>query len=364
MATMRDVAAHAGVSIATVSFVVNDTKPVSPGTRRRIERAMSELGYRRNVVARALASQQTRIIALAYPLDHRLSGSAMEFVTAAASAARERGYHLVVWPVGNDGGELTELVGQGLVDGVLLMELQLQDRRAELLQRAGMPFALIGRTADPSGLPHVDIDFDATIAGALDHLTGLGHRRIVLASGSQEQASFRSYGPYVRSESAFARLGAEQGLETTVLVCQPDAEAGRLLADQLVVEVPDATAVIVMNEFAALGLLAGLRAHGIAVPADLSVISVIGSLELASIADPPLTIMRAPGRDLGRLGLEALVRQLEASEALPPQLVPCVLVPGSSTAPAPAGPDPDLRVRLRVSRRPASPLRPTGRDGG
>jgi DNA-binding LacI/PurR family transcriptional regulator len=333
MATMRDVATRAGVSIATVSFVVNDTKPVSSATRRRIERAMVELGYRRNVVARALASQRTRIIALAYPaLDHRLSGSAMEFVTAAASAASERGYHLVLWPVGNDGGELTELVGQGLVDGVLLMELQLHDPRVELLQQAGTPFALIGRTADPSGLPHVDIDFDATIAGALDHLTGLGHRRVVLVSGSQEQASFRSYGPYVRSEAAFARLGAERGLETEVLVCRSSPEAGRRLADELLAEVPEATGVVIMNEFAALGLLAGLRTRGIRVPADLSVISVIGSDEMASIADPPLTIMRAPGSDLGRLGLDALVRRLEAAEPLPPQLVPCVFVPGSSTA--------------------------------
>jgi DNA-binding LacI/PurR family transcriptional regulator len=332
MATMRDVAARAGVSIATVSFVVNDSKPVSPGTRRRIERAMSELGYRRNVVARALASQRTRIIALAYPaLDHRLSGSAMEFVTAAASAASERGYHLVLWPVGNDGGELTELIGQGLVDGVLLMELQLHDPRVELLQRAGTPFALIGRTADPSGLAYVDIDFDATIGGALDHLTRLGHSRIVLVSGSQEEASFRSYGPYVRSEAAFARLSAQQGLDTTVLTCRPSPEAGRLLADELLAEVPDATALIMMNEFAALGVLAGLRTRGIRVPADLSVVSAISSAEMAGIADPPLTIMRAPGRDLGRLGLEALVRQLEATDPLPPQLVPCVFVPGSST---------------------------------
>src|SRR6187431_659768 len=98
--TMREVANAAGVSIATVSFVVNNSKRVAPETRERIERAMTELGFRRNIVARALASRRTQIIALVYPvLEHRLSGSITEFITSAARAASAAEYHLVVWPV-------------------------------------------------------------------------------------------------------------------------------------------------------------------------------------------------------------------------------------------------------------------------
>ena len=138
MVTMRDVAERAGVSIATVSFLLNDTKPVTPATRARIEQAMAELGYRRNVVARALASRRTRIIAMAYPaLEHRFGMSTAEFFTAAAERARAQEYHLVLWPVGNDGVELRELLGQGLVDGVVLMEVQLADPRVEVLRETG-----------------------------------------------------------------------------------------------------------------------------------------------------------------------------------------------------------------------------------
>ena len=98
--TMRDVAVRAGVSIATVSFVVNGSKPVREHTRLRIEQAMAELGFQRNVVARALASRQTRILALAYPaLEHRLGWSIHDFVTSAAQGAADAGYHLVLWPV-------------------------------------------------------------------------------------------------------------------------------------------------------------------------------------------------------------------------------------------------------------------------
>jgi len=96
MVTMRDVAQRAGVSIATVSFLLNDTKPVTAATRARIEQAMVELGYRRNMVARALASRRTHIIAMAYPaLEHRFGMSTAEFFTSAAEAARKQDYHLV-----------------------------------------------------------------------------------------------------------------------------------------------------------------------------------------------------------------------------------------------------------------------------
>ena len=202
--TMREVAEAAGVSIATVSFVVNNSKRVAPETRERIERVMAELGFRRNVVARALASRRTRIIALVYPmLAHRLAGSVTEFITSAARAASAAGYHLVVWPVGNDGSELAALVGEKLVDGVLLMEVQLDDARVAALRELDIPFALIGRTRDVTGLHYVDIDFDASVQMAMDHLAELGHDRIVLVNGSQEGESFASYGPYVRSEIAY-----------------------------------------------------------------------------------------------------------------------------------------------------------------
>ena len=86
--------------------------PVAPETRERIERVMAELGLRRNVVARARASRPTQIIALVYPmLEHRFGGSVTEFITSGARAASAANYHLVIWPVGNDGSELAALVG-------------------------------------------------------------------------------------------------------------------------------------------------------------------------------------------------------------------------------------------------------------
>ncbi|MEV0290301.1 MULTISPECIES: LacI family DNA-binding transcriptional regulator [unclassified Kribbella] len=334
---MKDVAQRAGVSIATVSFLLNDTKPVTAATRERIEKAMADLGYRRNVVARALASRRTHIIAMAYPaLDHKFGFSAAEFFTSAADAAREQDYHLVLWPVGNDGTELTELLGQGLVDGVVLMEVQLDDPRVTVLQEAGMPFALIGRTSTLEGLSHVDIDFDRTVEDAVEYLYGLGHRRLTLISGNLNDPLFSTYGPYVRSEAAYRRVAAEYGLETVVLESSGSTMAGQEAMARLMRDHPDTTAVLIVNEFAALGAVAGLHRLGRRVPEDISVLPLLMAPEMAALTNPELTIMRTPGPELGHLGTEALIRQLEGADPLPPQLVPAKLHPGATTAPPPS----------------------------
>ena len=332
--TMRDVAQAAGVSIATVSFVVNNSKPVAPETRQRIEDAMERLDFRRNMVGRALASRRTRVVALVYPaMEHKLGASGMEFVTSAARTAGAAGYHLVLWPVSNDAAELTQLVGQGLVDGVLLMEVQLEDARVEVLSRTRTPFALIGRSADLTGLVYVDIDFERTMEQAVDHLLDLGHRRLVMVSGSQEQASYRSYGPFVRATAAYRRIAAERGFEAVILECEQSTQAGRAAAEQVLAAHPGTTAVLVLNEFAAPGLVSGLLRHGVRIPEDVSVLSVLTSTEASTSVEPALTSMSSPGAELGELGVQALLRSLDGAAALPPRLLPGTLVPGDSTGP-------------------------------
>ncbi|NEE01963.1 LacI family transcriptional regulator [Phytoactinopolyspora halotolerans] len=336
MATMRDVAERAGVSIATVSFVVNNTKPVSAATRERIEAAMAELGFQRNVVARALASRRTRILAMAYPaLEHRLGAAGMGFVTSAARRAAERGYHLVVWPVGNDAAELSDLVGQGLVDGVVLMEVLLRDARVDALVASRLPFAMIGRTENPAGLPHVDIDFDVTVEDALTYLHQLGHREVAFVTEGEPRATFRLYGPKVRAERAFERGCAERGLEALMVECEQHAAAGRETAREILARHPGTTAIMIMNEHAASGVLSGAIRSGVRVPDDMSLLSIVTTRDMGAMADPVLSIMRSPGEELGTLGVDLLIGQLEGEPMPEPRLLPCVLEPGESTAPAP-----------------------------
>jgi DNA-binding LacI/PurR family transcriptional regulator len=335
MATMRDVARRANVSIATVSFVVNNTKRVAPATRARILAAMEELGFRRNVVARALASRRTRIIALLFPaLDRRLDSTALSIVTSAAEAAHARGYNLVLWPISNDADQMTDLIAGGLADGVLLMAVQMEDARVDHLMESGTPFTLIGRTREPEQLSYVDIDFDGTVTAALDYLTGLGHERIALIIERPDGSNLAGYGPVVRTESSYRDRMAERALDPVIVSCKGDPVGGRGAAAELLRVAPETTAVIVMNEDAAFGLVSGLAHAGLRVPNDVSILSISTTPEMGATSDPPLSTMNAPGKEMGRLGVEALIDQLEGKPTHPTQvLLLCELQLGESTGP-------------------------------
>ncbi len=336
MATMREVAERAKVSIATVSFVVNDTKPVSPDTRARIVAAMKDLNYQRNVVARALASHRTHIVALLYPaLDHRIGPTVMKFITKAASVARERGYDFVLWPVANDADQMSHLLAGGLLDGVLLMEVEINDARVDRLVESGVPFALIGRTHDAS-LPFVDIDFGSTLEQALDYLTHLGHSHIALVNERVVGSHHDDVGPQVRGENAYREGMLARGLEPQVISCDTTPLAGRRAATQVIALDSATTAILTMNEMASPGIVSGLKRAGLGVPTDMSVLAVASSSEMGALADPILTTLNAPATELGELGVAALIDQLEGHLAQPPQiLLDCTLVIGESTGPAP-----------------------------
>jgi len=332
-ATMQDVADRAGVSIATVSFVVNNTKNVTPKTRARIEQAMADLGFRRNLVARALASRRTRIIALVMAaLDHGIRGAGSDFVVGAAREASESDYHLVVYPDDAEGSQLPALVGQGLVDGLVLMEIQMEDQRVQMLTEEKMPFAMIGRTRDHTGLYCVDIDFDTSMERAVEHLVALGHRRIVFVPSvdpGEEQL-----GRHIRTEAAYRRLAQLHQIPQVVLPTESSVPAGRDAAARIALEAPDATAVVVSNEAVSAGLVAGLQLRGITIPDDMSVVSLLTAMEYKAACNPPLTMISTPASELGRLGVRTLLRRLEGDPPTEPVLRAGVLVPGESTGPA------------------------------
>ncbi|MFJ4222447.1 LacI family DNA-binding transcriptional regulator [Curtobacterium luteum] len=335
---MQQVADRAGVSIATVSFVVNGTKYVTPATTDRVKAAMRELKFRGNVVARALASRRTRIIALLFPTTgNRFSPTTSEFFMSAAQRASERGYHLVLWPVDPAGDDLDDLVSGGLVDGVILMEVRMDDPRVAVLTDLEVPFTLIGRTRDSAGLPFVDIDFETTIVDSVDHLASLGHRRFGLVLEDLEGTPMAGYAPHLRAESTFRELVAERGLAGTVVYAGAGSEGGRGAAEALLTADPELSAVLVMKDDSAGGLLVGLFDAGRRVPEDVSVLSIASSAANADQHYPRLSTMLAPGRELGTRAADALIEQLDGTSAdLPHFLLPCTLRTAESTAAAPA----------------------------
>lgn len=348
MATMQDVARLARVSVSTVSYTLSGARPVSPATKRRVEAAMTELGFRPNAFARGLASRRSRTLAVIYPATEAgISGTVAEFVSSAAATARRHGYHLVLWPfAAHQAEEIRDLVHQGMADGVLLMEVCLTDARVDALDAAGLPFTMIGRTERIDGRTFVDIDFDRTLEDAVAHLAGLGHRHIGFLNHSAASHA-AGYAPTLRAERAFSTAMVRRGLSPVTVLSDDDPGAGRRAMATLLAEDPELTAVVTMNEMATFGATVELQARGLAVPAAFSVLSVATSPGVGALSNPPLTTLHAPGAELGRLAVQTLLALIEDPDGPRPEpsLLTCHLEPGASTAPprahqAPSGASP------------------------
>lgn len=333
MPTMHDVARRANVSLSTVSYAINGTRPISEETRQRIFAAMEELGYRPHALARGLASKRSRILALLFPTSKRGMGATdLEFIIGAADMARELGYHLILWTSDiNDADELRQLIQQGLVDGVVLMEVHLDDRRVAYLQAIDFPFSIIGRCIDNTGLAYTDIDFEQTVRAAVMHLVGLGHTDIAFLNHARDVFD-AGYGPAVRVQLAFDQVVEEAGARGISRFCHPSAQAGYAAFNTLMDEHPEVTAIATMNERSFPGMLQAIADRGWCVPDDISLISLLSSSHVAEMSIPPLMTLAPPTAELGRLGVELLVQQLDGRPVSTTQkLLPCRLVLGGST---------------------------------
>lgn len=337
MATIHDVARLAGVSVSTVSYVINGTRRISDSTAARVRAAMEETGYRPNALARGLASRRTRIIGLLFPTSERgLGVTELEFVTSVAEACRALGYQMILWTAEvHERAELKALTGAGLVDGVIVMEIRLDDDRIDLLREAGLSFSMIGQTADNTGLSYVDIDFERTVRDAVDYLTGLGHTTVALVNHSASEFATK-YGPAVRVRNAFDAVMQERGLVGLSVFCADTPDAGREVVTKLLDENPAITAIVSMNDLATVGVVGEIEARGWSIPADFSVMSIVSSTSVARMSRPHLTTSAPPAKQLGQLAVKQLISQIEGrARTVRPRLLPCTLHIGASTGPAP-----------------------------
>jgi DNA-binding LacI/PurR family transcriptional regulator len=331
---MKDVAKMANVSLSTVSYALNGTRPISEETRKRISEAMEELDYRPHPLARGLASKHSRILAILFPVIERGIGiTEFEFINSAAHAASKNGYHLVVWSAEtNDPGELKELTQQGLVDGVILMEVHINDSRVNLLRESGFPFSMIGRCDDDRD-GYVDIDFEKTMKLALEHLSNFGHHQIAFIN--QSRSTFDAgYGPVVRTKKAFEDLINQSGLKGEMRFCKPTPQAGFDICNDVFTEKPETSAIIIMNDQALPGIIHAISSRGLKIPKDVSVVAMVSSVRMAEMMVPKLTTFEPPSAELGQMATELLIEHLEGNGSDNPRiLIPCHLIMGESTGP-------------------------------
>ncbi|RCG26608.1 LacI family transcriptional regulator [Sphaerisporangium album] len=305
-----EIARRSGVSRSTVSYALSGKRPVSDTTRRRIQAVIDELGYRPNATARALKEGRTRTIGLIIPpASQRLTDMQLGFVASVVDAAGRADLDVLLSSSGGEHDRSFErVVGGRRVDGVILMEIRLEDDRVTSLRRAGLPFVGIGRTSDPEEMSWVDIDYETLIARCVHHLADLGHRGIALVDRSAELAA-TGYGPSHRAHAGFLRAIAERQVEGVHTCCADDATSGVSCVERLLVEHPALTAIATINEAAVPGMYRGLEQAGLSVPRDFSIAGVAGRY-LAENLHPPLTAADVPADELGAKAVELLIERI------------------------------------------------------
>ena len=329
--TIYDVAREAGVSLATVSRVINNSPYVKPSTRQRVQETMERLGYEPNLVASALMTKRTRLLALLVP---DISNPFFaEVAWGVEDAAASLNYNCVICNVGDDTHKQAAYVNvlrRKGIDGIIFATAAHDDRLVLNLSKRQYPITLMARDVPAAAVNRVLTDDRLGAALAAKHLLELGHRHMAIVT---EPARIHSSAERRRGFAA-ALEGA--GLEPVVIEADgSDINAGIRASRRLLDLRPRPTAVFCANDMLAIGVLQAAAAAGVRVPAELSVVGFDGT-PLAQIASPPLTTVVQPMREMGRVAVRLLIESLQNGGEPKRVVLDPHLHRGGSTGPAPA----------------------------
>ncbi|HEY8474109.1 MAG TPA: LacI family DNA-binding transcriptional regulator [Natronosporangium sp.] len=335
--TIADVARHAGVAVSTVSYVLSGKRAISATTRQRVLASIRTLGYHPNAGARALASKRANVIALVLPLRAGMHLPVlMQFATTVVTTARQHDHDVLLVTADEGEAGLRRVAASAMVDGLILMDVELHDRRVPLLRELPRPSVLIGFPADAAGLTCVDLDFAAAGAQCVEHLASLGHREIALL-GAPQVVYDRNTGYAVRTRTGFKQAADRLGLAAVALPCEESADAVHAEVAELLAQRPGLTGLVVHNEAAVSHVLTALSTLGRQVPRDVSVVAICPD-ELAERTSPALSSVLVPAEEVGHHAVTLLMNKLAETPVEVPDatLLPPRLTVRASTAEAPA----------------------------
>jgi len=335
--TIREIADLAGVSIATVSRVLNGRGDVAPETRRLVRRIIDEHGYTANRSARGLSAGRSGIVGVLVPLLYPAYFASI--LAGAAEALHEQDLRLLLSPTGHEHDRevtLIDRIAHGLTDGALIiLPEESSDELARLIDR-GYRFVVL----DPllpleDRIPSVSAAHFSGADQALRHLLELGHRRIAHISGPEGWVATEDRRRGYHAALAAAGIPLDPAFEVGAT---PEIAPGRVAADALL-DLPDPpTAIFAFNDNLAIGAVQAAQARGLRVPADLSVVG-FDDVEPATIVTPALTTVRQPLAEMGRTAVSLLVRLLEGQliETLHLELSTRLVVRQSTSVPRGSG---------------------------
>jgi LacI family transcriptional regulator len=329
--TIREIAREAGVSTATVSRVANQPEQVSRATREQVLAVIKRHHYVLDGIAVGLASRRSRLLGVVIPT---ITNSIYAASTQAAQkAAQDAGYTVLLavsdFSPEQEAVQIHKLI-ERRVEGLILTGAERSREAREKLKRNQVPYVIIWQLARGAGAPTVSFDNHRAAALAVEHLIGLGHRRIALVCGRSD----------VNDRARARREGFEATLRAHGLPVEPgfilerDFEfvEGRAAMHALLQHPRPPTAVFCANDIQAIGAMYECREAGIEVPRDISIVG-FDDLPIAQYTTPQLTTVRVPAAEMGKLATEALIMMIREGRRPRSVELPIQLVERGSTAP-------------------------------
>ncbi|WP_326697644.1 LacI family transcriptional regulator [Streptomyces sp. NBC_01754] len=326
--TLEEVAARAGVGRGTASRVINGSPRVSAQTREAVEAAVAELGYVPNRAARALAGNRTDAIALVVPESETRFFAEPYFsdiVRGVGAALADTEMQLLLTLAGNDRERrrLAQYLTAHRVDGVLLVSVHADDPLPDLLEQLGMPSVISGRRHAAEPLPSVDSDNFEGARVAVDHFISRGRRTIATITGRLDV-----YGAQRRLDG-YRKAVASAGLDPDERLIAPadfSEESGARAMRELLARRPDVDAVFAASDVMAAGARQVLRESGRRIPDDVALIGFDDSA-VARHMDPPLTSVRQPIEEMGRVMAGVLLQEIAQRHAGRTEERPRIVLP-------------------------------------
>jgi LacI family transcriptional regulator len=328
--TLEDIARKCGVSRSTVSRVINQEANVSPDTRQRVMDVIQKINFQPNLAARGLAAGHTQVIGLVIPTGVMAIFTDPYFplvIQGVSAACNARGYSVMLWLAEPEYERRTisQILYNGLIDGVVVSSMLVNDPLIERLYESKRPFITIGRHPTNDKIDYVDADNRAGSYQGVLHILRTGHRRVGVINGPRNTiASQDRYQGYLdalreRGMPLIPELVAEGEFSDTT---------GYLAMKRLLPHCPDA--VFVASDAMAFAAMRAIQEAGLRIPEDIAVVG-FDDIPAAANSKPPLTTVRQPIQRTGSVAAEMLVDMIEHPDPQPRRIVlPTELVIRSS----------------------------------
>lgn len=309
MANLKDVAIKAGVSIATVSRVLNDSQKVNPGTRLKVKKAIKALNFQPSRVARRLRAQSGQSKLIGFVIPDIQNPFYVDVIRGVEDMASKMGYAIIMSNFSQDAAKeklYLDIMRSESVDGLIVAPAHEHDREAINLIETGLPVVCIDRVLADIDVDVVVVDNRQGAREAIELLIKLGHRRIAYLSGPQKIPTYRERQTGYEEALRNHNIAVDKSL---IKVGDSTHQSGKILTEKILKMSDRPTALFAGNNLITLGALEVLHAHHLHLPVDMSIIG-FDDMYWAMSLNPPLTAVSQPGYEIGRRAAEMLFQRI------------------------------------------------------